>query len=1313
VQIETPVKNFAAVEVLSGALLSTNNPSAGGATLFAADDIPIKLKRGSLSFKPDAGDNATPSATVSSLVVADGAGTLAVTKGSNTSASLTLGSMTRNDGGILEVRPSAFANLGVSEKVLVTGKEASASAEDGGLVAFDGNAVKFLQYDADNGFIAASDTPANAVVIGSATDASGTATSHVDPIDFTATGKDGFIWRPASTKGQTTFYATNSLVSSKCVTFASHPATATQQPIINFGTLSTAGVKSFDPQWTFPLRFSGVRTGYLYNHIINKCGDVYVEGSMADATTSAGLNLGNNIYTYSLSEDVKKGLYCYATLHISGGGYGLGALYIAESQWWNAFWTQNGKTILEDDAAIGTGGDTTRTFSFYGPIEGNGLLNLMSGQARFYGTNTFSGGLSLSANTVLTARGKGTLGTGPISLAAGSRLYFTSHDPITVNNKITGSAASVIIQKSNVTLAGETSFKRLVVQQTGNLVIGSSVTCYQAELDGDATITAADGSTATFTIGEDTTATNRIAAVMSDGAGSGTLSFVKQGGNVVEIYGTNTYSGQTIVKGGTLRLASDFMTIPDLSYWLDATDASTFSYDDNNRITNWCSKVGSFKFVDPKTKFSSGTVQNSRPERVISDAEAGENYFNNNPFVRFRGSNTIAVDKCDRLYGSDSIQQRTIFIVCRTKTGDAYTHGSAGGMFGIAGQDISLRLNSSGTFNASLMDSGATLSSAGYGYQNGVKNTGYISTVALSGANIITVLHPRDVLEASYQHTSTFKPALGGCNTDCRNWGGDIGEVIAFSRTLTSAERCTIENYLMKKWNPQNTISKLHSDAECAIPKAENLLPVDTDMTIHTGATIDLNGISQKVRTLKGEGTIINTSTNAAVLTITAGGDFHGTIKGNIKVVRTSGAGAGEVDNVALLIREGGTFVAEGNSTTTFSAYNPAPITNDVAFWLDASLPDTIHANSDGWVTNWQCRATSSSVCGFMADQITTSAVYKTTGFNGVKPSVYFQGSNARMRSCGSDGVTAASATVRTVFIVAHGHYKNDYRYTFGRDGVDQGHRIIGSKDSSDQLNLYAYGSAGLAHVGDTVRVNGVDYSSLTVRTFAIPSVYCLVTRIEDVHAEKAPENIEDIVWALGAYHSTKSVVAAQVDFAEVLAYTRKLSDYEMLLVENYLMEKWIRSGASWPTEETQAFDSTCGLGVSGGARIDFNGADLTLASVAGSGGGFTNFKTLTVTDRIDLLLDGNNCVTSLDIGSADSHVTFGTEANGYSIPVNLTNASQINRLVHRQNAVKVTGTLDNGTLTFANPPKGWRFLKDGSNPLWFFLHNGTMLLIR
>ena len=98
---------------------------------------------------------------------------------------------------------------------------------------------------------------------------------------------------------------------------------------------------------------------------------------------------------------------------------------------------------------------------------------------------------------------------------------------------------------------------------------------------------------------------------------------------------------------------------------------------------------------------------------------------------------------------------------------------------------------------------------------------------------------------------------------------GNIGQVLIFNSTLTSAQDTAIYNYLEYKWFGTGTLTL-----------ASNLLPTNTPLQVDSGAAVDLNGVSQQVASLSGSGVVTNSTAFPATLTV--GGGSATTFAGSI-----------------------------------------------------------------------------------------------------------------------------------------------------------------------------------------------------------------------------------------------------------------------------------------------------------------------------------------------------------------------------------------------------------------------------------------------
>jgi len=102
---------------------------------------------------------------------------------------------------------------------------------------------------------------------------------------------------------------------------------------------------------------------------------------------------------------------------------------------------------------------------------------------------------------------------------------------------------------------------------------------------------------------------------------------------------------------------------------------------------------------------------------------------------------------------------------------------------------------------------------------------------------------------------------------------GNFAEMLIYDRLLSAAERQQMEAYLNYKWYG-------------VLPPNDDILPSNTAVAIDSGAGLDLNGLSQTIGALSGEGTV---NLNGGSLTVqsTADSTFDGSIVGVGSLTKT------------------------------------------------------------------------------------------------------------------------------------------------------------------------------------------------------------------------------------------------------------------------------------------------------------------------------------------------------------------------------------------------------------------------------------------
>ena len=188
-----------------------------------------------------------------------------------------------------------------------------------------------------------------------------------------------------------------------------------------------------------------------------------------------------------------------------------------------------GGTIDNGGFALGVGGAFNTTIN--GVISGaGGLTKTGAGSLTLSGANDYSGGTTISAGTVV-----GTTTSLQGDIANASFLEFSQGSDGTYSGVISGAGLVTKSGAGNVTFSGANTY------EGGTIISGGTLTGSTATVPGDVDVS----SGATFALSQ---TTNGTFSVLIEGAGR----FVKSGSGDVTLSGANSYSGGTLVSGGTL-----------------------------------------------------------------------------------------------------------------------------------------------------------------------------------------------------------------------------------------------------------------------------------------------------------------------------------------------------------------------------------------------------------------------------------------------------------------------------------------------------------------------------------------------------------------------------------------------------------------------------------------------------------------------------------------------------------------------------------------------------------------------------------------
>jgi autotransporter-associated beta strand protein len=283
--------------------------------------------------------------------------------------------------------------------------------------------------------------------------------------------------------------------------------------------------------------------------------------------------------------------------------------------WVNGTLDTNGKLLTVDGTGqtslgakvTGSGGITKN---------GTGLLELRSNSSDYTGVTTINmGAVNIWNNASLGSTAGGTVINPGGMLTSGSPVIITTAEPITVSGNGTGAGAYLgaggAISGGGITFTGP-------IDLAGDTTIGGpglSFNSNQVRLNG-------------HTLTVNTNGGIGIGSAIVDGTGRGNLVINQdRNGNAVNLSGANTYTGTTLVEGGTLNLAGSG-TMASTSYVVD--QGATLQLD--NSGTNLANRLpdsaaitlngGTFSFIGTNTAGAAssetvGTVTLGQGQNVI------------------------------------------------------------------------------------------------------------------------------------------------------------------------------------------------------------------------------------------------------------------------------------------------------------------------------------------------------------------------------------------------------------------------------------------------------------------------------------------------------------------------------------------------------------------------------------------------------------------------------------------------------------------------------------------------------------------------
>ncbi len=540
----------------------------------------------------------------------------------------------------------------------------------------------------------------------------------------------------------------------------------------------------------------------------------------------------------------------------------------------------NGTLSLTPYATSGTSYYTISGTISDGDEEGDSLALAVSTTLYITGTNTYSGGTTITAGVLYVESSSSALGTGAISLTGGT-LRITSSASLT--NEITSYSGSSLYVVGTLTTQGSSSL-------AGTTTVSGTMT-NSGTLTNTGTLTVSG----TLTNSEDATLTLSGTVTLSSAIeNSGTVtvdssvSFLLASLDATS--STSTSTTYTLISGGTVVSWSElslenFSDVVSFLGDVSAVDVSTdgvvtFTYSETVADLTW------------STDFTSGTW-NTTDTYWLNESDELTN-FSGRSNVKFVNSETTIVT----LEASARIMVGTMTVA----------------------EDASLKLTTTGTYSAST---GATISGTTLTIESGA--TLYLGT----GESYLINLDFDEILlsgKLQYQNgpNTTFNSltfaeegaelylyAMGTSGTD---------QKLTISSAIVSAN-ATISAY----WGGNLTITNLSGSADLKYSSstysanASNVLTI-TDVSEYTGtlSVVKATGsVSLTISTLSGSG---NFYVENGTFTISEVSDYTGTITLDSSMVIVSATTAAITLTIPSLNVSGTTTIKGDNSANTYQS---------------------------------------------------------------------------------------------------------------------------------------------------------------------------------------------------------------------------------------------------------------------------------------------------------------------------------------------------------------------------------------------------------
>jgi hypothetical protein len=252
-------------------------------------------------------------------------------------------------------------------------------------------------------------------------------------------------------------------------------------------------------------------------------------------------------------------------------------------------------------------------------------------------------------------------------------------------------------------------------------------------------------------------------------------------------------------QGSVNTMSHEFNAIKDCVLWLDASDSSTLSVDGSGNVTTWIDKS------DQAYVFTDHGGEGSHPS-ITSNWRNGLNSLTFDPSTQEYLRSTTNLDYSDNEF--------TGFIVLDNNTSSTDGNSAVFTIDGAGNPSLWFRTGSDGTLTLSNQHS-SSFSSVSIG---GAKDTVYQSTfwfdqsqetkyisVSGLGSTTSTSASDSDIANPLVQNNAAAwlgcQKISAGAAPKYRSFGGNVGELLFYSRRLHADEINAVESYLAEKWN--------------------------------------------------------------------------------------------------------------------------------------------------------------------------------------------------------------------------------------------------------------------------------------------------------------------------------------------------------------------------------------------------------------------------------------------------------------------------------------------------------------------------------